>query len=101
MTQLVVPVVSRRSDARPAPVRVESAVFVSVVGLEEIVRQRAPSLLAAARRILEDDAAARCVVEEAMIVAREVLPLFRVANPGTWIQGLVVGLAVARTKSAT
>ena len=101
MTQLVVPVVSRGSDTRPAPVRVESALLASGGGLEEIVRQRAPSLLAAARRILEDDAAARCVVEEATLVAREVLPLFRVANPGTWIQGLVVGLAVARTKRAT
>jgi hypothetical protein len=49
---------------------------------EVMMRDRAPCLLAVARL--------------ASNVARELLPEFRASSRGDWLQGLVVGLAVAR-----
>jgi hypothetical protein len=33
-----------------------------------------------------------------MVVARDLLPEFRTGSKGDWLQGLVVGLAVARAE---
>ena len=66
--------------------------------IDSILRERAPCLLAVARRLLRDESEAREVVEFAMSAARELLPEFRSSSPGDWLQGLVVGLAVARAE---
>ena len=66
--------------------------------LEVLMQERAPCLLAVARRLLLDESEARELVEFALNAARELLPQFRTSNPGDWLQGLVVGLAVARAE---
>jgi hypothetical protein len=63
-----------------------------------LMLERAPCLLAVARRLLCDESEARELVELAMTVARELLPEFRTSSKGDWLQGLVVGLAVARAE---
>lgn len=64
--------------------------------LDGLMRDRAPCLLAVARRLLQDESEAREIVDLASDVARELLPEFRASSRGDWLQGLVVGLAVAR-----
>jgi DNA-directed RNA polymerase specialized sigma24 family protein len=66
--------------------------------LDAMMRERAPCLLAVARRLLRDEGEARELVELAMVVARNLLPEFRTSSKGDWLQGLVVGLAVARAE---
>lgn len=66
--------------------------------LEMMMRDRAPCLLAVARRLLLDESEAREIVDLASNVARELLPVFRASSRGDWLQGLVVGLAVARAE---
>jgi hypothetical protein len=66
--------------------------------LDSMMRERAPCLLAVARRLLRDESEARELVEFAMVVARDLLPEFRTGSKGDWLQGLVVGLAVARAE---
>lgn len=68
---------------------------------EAMMRDRAPSLLAAARRLLQDESEARAIVELASDVARDLLPEFRASSRGDWLQGLVVGLAVSCKRAAT
>jgi hypothetical protein len=64
--------------------------------LEVMMRDRSPCLLAVARRLLLDEPEAREIVDLASTVARDLLPVFRASSRGDWLQGLVVGLAVAR-----
>ena len=64
-----------------------------------LIRERMPTLLAAARRLLEEPDA-RAVVEEAAAAARSLMLEFRTPSPGVWLQGLVVGLSVARAARA-
>ena len=66
--------------------------------LDSQMREREPCLLAVARRLLRDESEAREVVRIAMIVACDLLPEFRAGSKGDWLQGLVVGLAVARAE---
>ena len=66
--------------------------------LDSLMREREPCLLAVARRLLRDESEARELVRVAMIVARDLLPEFRAGSKGDWLQGLVVGLAVARAE---
>jgi hypothetical protein len=61
----------------------------------ERIRERIPSLMAVARRLL-DEHEARAVVDEAIAAACELMVEFRASNPGVWLQGIVVGLSVAR-----
>jgi DNA-directed RNA polymerase specialized sigma24 family protein len=77
--------VTSRTPVRMSPIA--SAAF----------RDRIPSLLAAARRLL-DEKDAQDVVEEALRTAEALLLEFRAANPGVWLQGLVVGLSVSRAR---
>ncbi len=65
---------------------------------DAMMRDRAPSLLAVARRLLLDESEARELVEFATIAARDLLPEFRSSRTGEWLQGLVVGLAVSRAE---
>ena len=66
--------------------------------LDSLMREREPCLLAVARRLLRDESEAREVVRIAMIVACVLLHEFRAGSKGDWLQGLVVGLAVARAE---
>ena len=84
-----VPGPSTGSAISPSPVSAEAA-------FDAMVRQRMPCLLAVARRILEQEEAAREVVDEATEIARALLGEFRPPSPGAWLQGLVVGLSVIR-----
>jgi signal transduction protein with GAF and PtsI domain len=62
--------------------------------LDAMLRERAPCLLAVARRLIADEDEARAVVEQAIVIARSMLTQFRAESPGAWLQGLVVGLSV-------
>jgi hypothetical protein len=66
--------------------------------LDSMMRERAPCLLAVARRLVRDESEARELVDLALVVARDLLPEFRAGSKGDWLQGLVVGLAVARAE---
>ena len=61
------------------------------------LRDRIPSLLAAARRLLDENEA-QDVVEEAVRTAEALMREFRAPSPGVWLQGLVVGLSVSRAR---
>ena len=66
---------------------------------DELIRDRIPSLLAVARRLLGEQEA-RAVVDEAVEMARDLMLEFRAPSPGVWLQGLVVGLSVAHSARA-
>jgi len=72
------------------------------VSFEERIRPHRGALLACARRLLEDDAEADSVVAEVLAAAPRALALFRPAagSLGCWLQGLTVGAALARRRTA-
>jgi DNA-directed RNA polymerase specialized sigma24 family protein len=66
-------------------------------------RQHGPAMLAGARRLVASEAVAVEVVGDAMDLAWSMLPLFRPSPTmmASWLQGLVVGCAVARLRVAS
>jgi DNA-directed RNA polymerase specialized sigma24 family protein len=85
----------RTTTRRPDPTRDGRRV--------SFARQHGPAMLAGARRLVASEAMAIEVVEDAMDLAWSMLPLFRPSPMmmATWLQGLVVGCAVARLRAAS